>query len=99
MLFIFRVDIGTMINLEMNLALETVAHLQTAIASYCNIPVDKQVPRVDLFNITPCLKTYNFTPPPPLTILYMNLIASYLHCEVLGTSQCTVKYLVPHNAL
>jgi RB1-inducible coiled-coil protein 1 len=43
MLFIFRVDIGSMINLEMNLALETVAHLQTAIASYCNIPVDKQV--------------------------------------------------------
>ena len=43
MLFIFRVDIGTMMNLEMNLALETVAHLQNAIASYCNIPVDKQV--------------------------------------------------------
>ena len=54
MLFIFRVDIGTMINLEMNLALETVAHLQTAIASYCNIPVDKQVPRLDLFKYRVC---------------------------------------------
>ena len=43
MLFIFRVDVGTMINLDMNLALETVAHLKSALASYCNIPVDKQV--------------------------------------------------------
>lgn len=32
-----------MINLDMNLALETVAHLKTAVAAYCNIPVDKQV--------------------------------------------------------
>jgi len=43
MLFIFRVDIGSMLNLDMNLALETVANLKTAVASYCNIPVDKQV--------------------------------------------------------
>ena len=43
MLFIFRVDVGSMINLDMNLALETVAHLKTALANYCNIPVDKQV--------------------------------------------------------
>ena len=108
MLFIFRVDIGTMINLEMNLALETVAHLQTAIASYCNIPVDKQVPRVDLFNITPFLKTYNFTPPPFNNFVHeFNCIVFALwstwyltmHCEVLGTSQCIMKYLVPHNAL
>jgi len=32
-----------MLNLDMNLALETVANLKTAVASYCNIPVDKQV--------------------------------------------------------
>ena len=43
MLYIFRVDIGTMINLDMNYALETVAHLKAAVASYCNIPIEKQV--------------------------------------------------------
>ncbi len=43
MLYIFRVDTGCMLNLDTNLALETVAHLKTAVASYCNIPVDKQV--------------------------------------------------------
>ena len=43
MLFIFRVDNGSMINLEMNLALETVSHLKDALANYSNIPVDKQV--------------------------------------------------------
>ena len=45
MLFIFRVDLGCMLNLDMDLALETVANLKTAVASSCNIPVDKQVPR------------------------------------------------------
>ena len=49
MLFIFRVDVGTMINLDMNLALETVAHLKSALASYCNIPVDKQVCNEDFY--------------------------------------------------
>ncbi len=49
MLFIFRVDVGTMINLDMNLALETVAHLKSALASYCNIPVDKQVCNEDVY--------------------------------------------------
>ena len=61
MLFIFRVDIGSMLNLDMNLALETVANLKTAVASYCNIPVDKQVKKegntsnyfVSLLNIDP----------------------------------------------
>ena len=43
MLYIFRVDTGCMLNLDTNLALETVAHLKLSVASYCNIPVDKQV--------------------------------------------------------
>ena len=43
MVYIFRVDTGSMLNLDTNLALETVAHLKTSVASYCNIPVDKQV--------------------------------------------------------
>ena len=55
MLFIFRVDVGTMINLDMNLALETVAHLKSALASYCNIPVDKQVCQQNIFCYIFCI--------------------------------------------
>jgi hypothetical protein len=56
MLYIFRVDTGCMLNLDTNLALETVAHLKTAVASYCNIPVDKQVSMLHrhLVQITNC---------------------------------------------
>jgi hypothetical protein len=43
MLYIFRVDTGSMITLEMNLALETVSHLKKAVASTWGIPTDKQV--------------------------------------------------------
>ena len=43
MLYIFRVDTGCMINLEMSLALETVTHLRNAVAATWGIPQDKQV--------------------------------------------------------
>ena len=43
MLYIFRVDTGTMINLEMNLALETVTYLKKSVASTWGIPAEKQV--------------------------------------------------------
>ena len=43
MLYIFRVDTGSMMTLEMSLALETVAHLRRAVASTWSIPEDKQV--------------------------------------------------------
>ncbi|XP_070556941.1 RB1-inducible coiled-coil protein 1-like [Ptychodera flava] len=43
MLYIFLVDTGTMLNFDMNLAVESVSHLQAAIADECQIPVDKQV--------------------------------------------------------
>ena len=43
MLYIFRVDTGSMMTLEMSLALETVAHLRKAVASTWSIPEDKQV--------------------------------------------------------
>ena len=44
MLYIFRVDTGAMMTLEMSLALETVTHLKRAVASTWGIAVDKQVP-------------------------------------------------------
>ena len=43
MLYIFRVDTGTMIQLEMNLALETVTYLKQAVESQMGIPIEKQV--------------------------------------------------------
>ena len=43
MLYIFRVDTGAMVTLEMGLALETVGHLKVAVESTCNIPQEKQV--------------------------------------------------------
>eukprot|EP00092_Neocalanus_flemingeri_P034467 GFUD01037478.1.p1 GENE.GFUD01037478.1~~GFUD01037478.1.p1 ORF type:complete len:1402 (+),score=479.73 GFUD01037478.1:84-4289(+) len=43
MLYIFRVDTGCMITLEMNLALETVAHLKKAVETTWSIPEEKQV--------------------------------------------------------
>jgi len=43
MLYIFRVDTGCMITLEMNLALETVAHLKKAVETTWGIPEEKQV--------------------------------------------------------
>ena len=43
MLYVFLVDTGSMIQLEMNLALETVAYLKTVIARQCSIPPEKQV--------------------------------------------------------
>ena len=43
MLYIFRVDTGSMMTLEMSLALETVAHLRKAVASTWSIPEEKQV--------------------------------------------------------
>lgn len=43
MLYIFRVDTGSMMTLEMSLALETVAHLRKSVAGTWGIPQDKQV--------------------------------------------------------
>jgi len=43
MLYIFRVDTGCMITLEMNLALETVAQLKKAVETTWGIPEEKQV--------------------------------------------------------
>ena len=43
MLYVFLVDTGTMIQLDMNLALETVGYLKTVIARHRSIPPDKQV--------------------------------------------------------
>ena len=38
MLYIFRVDTGAMVTLEMGLALETVGHLKVAVESTCVSP-------------------------------------------------------------
>lgn len=43
MLYVFLVDTGTMIQLDMNLALEKVSYLKGVIARSCRIPPDKQV--------------------------------------------------------
>ena len=43
MLYVFLVDNGSMIQLDMNLALETVASLKVVIAQHQNIPPEKQV--------------------------------------------------------
>ena len=43
MLYIFRVDTGSMVTLDMGLALETVAHLKRAVETTCAIPLEKQV--------------------------------------------------------
>ena len=43
MLYIFRVDTGRMITLEMNLALETVAQLKKAVETSWAVPEEKQV--------------------------------------------------------
>ena len=43
MLYIFRVDTGSMLTLDMGLALETVAHLKVAVETSCAIPQEKQV--------------------------------------------------------
>ena len=43
MLYIFRVDTGSMVTLDMGLALETVAHLKRAMETTCAIPQEKQV--------------------------------------------------------
>ena len=43
MLYIFRVDTGAMVTLDMGLALETVAHLKVAVETNCGIPQEKQV--------------------------------------------------------
>ena len=42
-MYIFRVDTGAMVTLEMGLALETVGHLKVAVETTCNIPQEKQV--------------------------------------------------------
>lgn len=43
MLYVFQVDIGTLMTFEMKLAMETVASLKRAITSKTNIPQNKQV--------------------------------------------------------
>ena len=43
MLYVFLVDTGTMIQLDMNLALEKVEYLKGVIARSCSIPPEKQV--------------------------------------------------------
>ena len=43
MLYVFLVDTGTMMQLDMNLALEKVEHLKSVIAQSCSIPPEKQV--------------------------------------------------------
>ena len=43
MLYVFLVDTGTMIQLDMNLALEKVEYLKGVIARTCSIPPEKQV--------------------------------------------------------
>ena len=43
MLYVFFVDNGSMIQLDMNLALQTVASLKQVIAQHCSIPPEKQV--------------------------------------------------------
>ena len=43
MLYVFHVDTGTMIQLDMNLALETVGYLKGVIARSASIPPGKQV--------------------------------------------------------
>lgn len=42
-MYVFMVDTGCMMQLEMNLALETVTFLKTVLARQCAIPPDKQV--------------------------------------------------------
>ena len=43
MLYIFRVDTGSMLTLDMGLALENVHHLKQAVQTNCGIPQEKQV--------------------------------------------------------
>ena len=43
MLYVFFVDNGSMIQLDMNLALQTVASLKIALKKHCSIPPEKQV--------------------------------------------------------
>ena len=43
MLYIFRVDTGAMVTLDMGLALKTVGHLKLEVEATCNIPQEKQV--------------------------------------------------------
>ncbi|KAG8229201.1 hypothetical protein J437_LFUL001073 [Ladona fulva] len=43
MLYIFHVDTGTMMTFDMNLALESVAHLKEVVAREVHIPSEKQV--------------------------------------------------------
>ncbi|KAJ8968707.1 hypothetical protein NQ314_002162 [Rhamnusium bicolor] len=43
MLFVFHVDTGKMMTLDMSLALESVEHLQNYVEETCNIPAEKQV--------------------------------------------------------
>ncbi len=45
MLYLFLVDTGTMMQLEMDVALETVAYLKGVIGRTCHIPPEKQVRR------------------------------------------------------
>ena len=43
MLYVFQVDVGQNLTFDMNLALETVAHLKEVIFRASNVPVEKQV--------------------------------------------------------
>ncbi|XP_065332852.1 RB1-inducible coiled-coil protein 1 isoform X2 [Cloeon dipterum] len=43
MLYVFHVETGSMMTYDMNLALESVAHLKGVIGRMCSIPPDKQV--------------------------------------------------------
>ena len=43
MLYLFLVDSGTMVQLEIDVALDTVANLKGVIGRTCRIPPDKQV--------------------------------------------------------
>ena len=43
MLYLFLVDSGTMVQLEIDVALDTVANLKGVIGRACRIPPDKQV--------------------------------------------------------
>ena len=51
MLYIFLVDTGSMVTLEMDLALASVEELKAAIAHKLDIPVDKQVSNYKKFTI------------------------------------------------
>ncbi|XP_017768495.1 PREDICTED: RB1-inducible coiled-coil protein 1 isoform X6 [Nicrophorus vespilloides] len=43
MLYVFYVDIGSMMTFDMSLAIESVSHLKKFVEKECGIPVDKQV--------------------------------------------------------